>query len=93
VDDEYGVVFINDSVCFRQTIYRTGPLIVPLKDISYIKIELYLKKGNIINYYHITFFDISGKKIATWASHFWATDEYIDELKQMFGAYGVEVKS
>jgi len=87
------IAFVNDSVRFRQTRYRTGPLTIQLKDISYIKVELYLRKWNIINYYHITFFDTTGKQIATWGSNFWATDEYIDKLKQMFSAYGVVVKS
>ena len=35
------ISFTNDIVCFRQTKYRTGPLMVPLKDISYVKVELY----------------------------------------------------
>ena len=87
------ISFSNGMVSFRQTKYRTGPLMVPLKNISYIKVELYLKKWNIINYYHITFIDTAGEQIAVWGSHFWATDKYIDELKNVVCTYGIEVKS
>lgn len=87
------ITFIDDCVRFRQAKYRTGPLTVSLKNISHINVQLYLKKWSIINYYHITFFDLSGQEIATWASHYWATDKYIDELKQTFCTYGVVVKS
>lgn len=89
------ITFIDGCVRFRQAKYRHGggTVTVPLKNISYIDVQPYLKKWDIINFYYISFFDLSGKEIGAWASQYWATDEYIDELKQIFCTCGVEVKS